>query len=281
MRTIPPALQAALDSGAATIARAWLLRLKDGATLGFTDHDRPLAVEGVTCAPDAALEPSAIQSVTGLTPDDLTVQGALSDTALTDADLARGRLDGAEADLWLVDWTDPEARMLLFRGSVGEVTRGRLGFSAELRGLSHALDQPQGRAFLRTCDAELGDARCRAARRSEEATVAALAPGGFDAPLTREGYADGLLTWTSGPNAGLRQPVKDQREGRVEWWAPPPERVAPGDGFTIAEGCDKTWETCRDRFGNTPNFRGFPDIPGDDAAMAYPRQGDRNDGAVL
>ncbi len=45
--------------------------------------------------------------------------------------------------------------------------------------------------------------------------------------------------------------------------------VAAGDSFVIVAGCDKRLATCRDRFGNTVNFQGFPHMPGDDFVMAY------------
>lgn len=45
-----------------------------------------------------------------------------------------------------------------------------------------------------------------------------------------------------------------------------------------ASECDKRFATCRDVFGNTPNFRGFPDIPGDDFLAAHPGAGERHDG---
>jgi uncharacterized phage protein (TIGR02218 family) len=42
--------------------------------------------------------------------------------------------------------------------------------------------------------------------------------------------------------------------------------------------CDKRFETCRDRFGNSANYRGFPDIPGDDFLLLTPGEGGRHDG---
>lgn len=42
--------------------------------------------------------------------------------------------------------------------------------------------------------------------------------------------------------------------------------------------CDRRWETCVESFGNGANFRGFPDIPGDDFLTASPVGGGRNDG---
>lgn len=42
--------------------------------------------------------------------------------------------------------------------------------------------------------------------------------------------------------------------------------------------CDKRWSTCGAKFSNSLNFRGFPDLPGDDFLTASPVQGGRNDG---
>ncbi|MEO7224251.1 MAG: DUF2163 domain-containing protein [Devosia sp.] len=42
----------------------------------------------------------------------------------------------------------------------------------------------------------------------------------------------------------------------------------------FAEGCDRRLSTCRERFDNVANFRGFPHIPGNDFVLRYPR-GDR------
>lgn len=42
--------------------------------------------------------------------------------------------------------------------------------------------------------------------------------------------------------------------------------------------CDKRWETCVGTFANGANFRGFPDVPGDDFLTAYPAGSAQNDG---
>ena len=40
MKTLSPALQAHLDSGATTLAWCWRIERADGVVFGFTDHDR-------------------------------------------------------------------------------------------------------------------------------------------------------------------------------------------------------------------------------------------------
>jgi hypothetical protein len=49
----------------------------------------------------------------------------------------------------------------------------------------------------------------------------------------------------------------------------------------FALGCDRQLSTCRDRFDNVVNFRGFPHIPGNDFVLRYPREDDALDGGAL
>src|SRR3712207_7264503 len=57
--------------------------------------------------------------------------------------------------------------------------------------------------------------------------------------------------------------------------------ISPGDAFTLSAGCDKSFSTCRDRFANSVNFRGFPHMPGNDFALSYPSSDRPNRGAAL
>lgn len=55
----------------------------------------------------------------------------------------------------------------------------------------------------------------------------------------------------------------------------------PGDAFSIVAGCDKQFSTCKEKFANPVNFRGFPHLPGNDAAYAYVTEGMQFDGGAL
>ena len=61
----------------------------------------------------------------------------------------------------------------------------------------------------------------------------------------------------------------------------PVRAIAVSDGIVIRADCDKRLETCQDRFANPLNFRGFPNIPGQDAVLRYAASGDANQGVVL
>ena len=60
----------------------------------------------------------------------------------------------------------------------------------------------------------------------------------------------------------------------LELWQPMTREVAEGDRFTITAGCDKQFSTCREKFANQLNFRGFPHMPGNDFAVSYPNSDD-------
>ena len=294
MRPIDPALQSSLDGGATTLCRCWRIQRKDGTVLGFTDHDGTLRFEGTEFRANSGLDGTALQSSTGLSVDNGQAMGALSGDAITEDDIRAGRYDGAVVDQWLVDWTAPARRLHLFRGSLGEIRRTESSFEAELRGLTESLNVPVGRTISRNCDRVVGDAKCKvdlgAAAYSlvTEAVgpalgnrVVAAGSGGFVSGW----FTGGVLHWTGGRNAGLIATIRrDQVKGAqrlLDLAQEPPLAVAAGDGLRVTAGCDKHPDTCRTKFANFLNFRGFPHIPGEDWVIAYPKSGEAHDGSSL
>ena len=53
-------LEAHLQGGVTTLCRAWALSRADGLVRGFTDHDRPLAFEGIAFRPETGMSASAL-----------------------------------------------------------------------------------------------------------------------------------------------------------------------------------------------------------------------------
>ncbi len=284
-------LGAHLRSGATTVARAWALERADGAVMGFTDHDRDLAFDGITFRADSGLSARALAQSTGLAVDNTEAAGALSDAALREEDILAGRYDGAALRIWEVNWADVAQRRMIFRGTLGEISRADGAFRAELRGLAEALGQPQGRVYQGVCPAVLGDAACGVdlsqPGMSSERPAEAIEGGrvfrfeGF-AGFEERWFEKGRLRVLSGAAQGLAGVIKNDRmsgAGRIiELWEPIPAGVAPGDMLRIEAGCDKRAATCRLKFGNFVNFRGFPHIPGEDWLMAVPRSDAVNDG---
>ena len=294
MKTLSPALQAHLDSGATTLAWCWRIARADGGVFGFTDHDRPLAFGEVIYQPESGFAASEIRSSTDLAVDAQEAEGVLTSDTITETDILDGRWDNAAVEVWRVNWQAVSQRVLMRRGAIGQVRRGKLAFVAEVRSLAHILNQTVGRTFQHACDAELGDARCGVdledpAYRGSGSVSSLIGDRSFTASgigsFAASWFALGRLTWTSGANAGRTAEVAshdvvgDAR--RLTLLEAPVRPIAPGDGFVVRAGCDKRLGTCRDRFANVVNFRGFPHIPGQDAVIRYPNRGDANSGEVL
>jgi uncharacterized phage protein (TIGR02218 family) len=280
-----------LGTGVTTTCRAWALTRRDGVVMGFTDHDRLLAFEGIAFRPDTGLSALALQQTTGLSVDNTEALGALNDAAIREADIEAGRYDGAELRAWLVNWQDVTARRLLFRGSIGELRRSGGAFEAELRGLTDALNIPLGRVYQKACSAVLGDRDCRfdldtpgyvserpAEEVEENRVFRFVEMGGF----AEDWFRHGVIRVLSGAAVGLIGLIKrDRTEGTgrvIELWHPVGAEVAPGDALRIEAGCDKRSGTCQFKFDNLVNFQGFPDIPGDDWTITDPSKAPRLDG---
>ncbi|HEY4941647.1 MAG TPA: DUF2163 domain-containing protein [Rhizomicrobium sp.] len=287
MKTLPDGLQDHLSSGATTLCWCWKIVRRDGGAQGFTDHDETVTFDSQSYDAVSGFTASEVQSSLGLAIDNLTVLGALSSASLNEADLAAGLYDDAAIEIWRVNWAAPEQRVLMRKGNLGEVKRGASGFSAEVRGLAHRLNQPVGRVYAYSCDADLGDARCGKDIASSDFTASGavvsatdnrrFSVSGLDA-YVGAWFSGGRLGFTSGANAGRQGEIKRHAAGSIELWQAMSEAVAPGDAFTVSAGCDKQFATCKAKFANGINFRGFPYMPGNDAALSAPSSSQRLDG---
>lgn len=267
-----------------TIARAWAITRRDGLILGFTDHDQELEFAGIRFRPDVGLTAQAVIQGAGLSVDNTEAVGVLSDGAIEESAIMAGLWDGAELRQWDVDWTDPGQNHLIFRGHLGEVSRAGGAFRAELRGLSEPLNQPRGRVFHPKCSASLGDGHCGVDMDKPGLSAVAEIASIDGVRLRMEaltGYEDrwferGVVEFLDGAAKGVRGHVKNDRAfpggGReIDLWVSPGIAPNVGDRVKLSAGCDKSAETCRLKFANFLNFRGFPDLPEEDWLMAPTR----------
>jgi uncharacterized phage protein (TIGR02218 family) len=294
MKALPPALQAHLDEGTTTLAWCWRITRADGVVFGFSDHDRTLSFDGTAFEPESGLTASEVRSGSDLSVDAQDAQGVLSSDRITETDILDGRWDNAVVEVWRVNWSDTSQRVLLRRGAIGQIRRGRVAFVAEVRSLAHVLNQTVGRTFQSTCDAALGDARCGVnleapAFKGNGAVIAVLRDRTFRASglgaFAAGWFAFGLVEWTSGANAGRRAEVlsHDLADGVaiLTLLEAPMRPITATDAFIIRAGCDTRIATCSAKFGNVANFRGFPHIPGQDAVIRYATRDGGHEGAVL
>ncbi len=289
MKQLPLGLQDHLNTGTTTLCWCWRVTRQDGLVQGFTDHDKDLEFDGTNYKASTGFSGTELKDSIGLNVDNIDVDGAFKSESLTETDLSKGLYDNATVELFRVNWQNTDQRILMRTGSIGEVTRSEYAFRAEIRGLAHHLQQPKGRLYQFTCDADLGDGRCNVNLNQP----AFQATGSISAILNNrsfvvsglETYEDdwftrGVIRITSGSLLDQKQEVKSHSKlGSVisiELWQPFIGTMEAGSTFEITAGCDKHFTTCKSKFSNGLNFRGFPHIPGNDYIMSYPNKEDGN-----
>ena len=283
MRDINVNFATHLATGATTICRLWLIKREDGLELGFTDHDRSLEIDGITYVASSGMDAQAVQTTGGLAVNNSAAIGALTSSGISEADISIGKYDNAEVFHWLVNWQDPDQRLLQFRGFLGDIKRQDGVFEVELRGLTEKLNQPNGRNYARYCGHKLGDTKCgvdvndpaflgnasiSAVSGRDLITVTGL--GSFDDGW----FSAGSLTWETGANEGLKSVINLDHMCNglrlLSLWEETRYPISVGDSLSVNAGCNRSGSTCSSKFGNLLNFGGFPYLPGEDWSVAYP-----------
>lgn len=277
MKEASTALAVHIAGGVTSLATCWKVTRRDGVAFGFTDFDRDLTVDGVTYEARTGYTRSAIQTISDLSVDNLDIESAFDSEAITSADLRAGVWDNAEVLIFIVNWTNvSQGKIVLKRGSLGQVELKDNTYKAELRGLTQKLSQKIGELYTPDCRADLGDSRC-------QVDLTALTVSGTVTDVSdRYGFADnsraedddywkgGLITWISGANEGSMMEIRSFAAGAFTLFLPMAAEIAVGDTYTARPGCDKSFETCCSRYNNGLNFRGEPHVPGTDAVLSYP-----------
>lgn len=275
MKPISATLKSHLESETTTLATCWKIIRQDQAVLGFTSHSKDIVYDGVTYQATTGFTPSAIESHSGLSIDQLEVEAVIDSGAISDNDIHAGLYDFSEIEIFMVNYLDLTQGILsLRRGWLGEIQYNARYFSVEVRGLTQKLSQNIGELYSPRCRAKLGDARCGVdlndfTDTGQVETVVNQREFADSTLSAEDGYYNyGLITFTSGYNEGLSMEVKRYQAGSVELVMPLPYVLAVGDQYTIIAGCDKRFSTCKNVFGNAINFRGEPSVPGNDRLLS-------------
>lgn len=275
MKFIPPALLAHYQLEETTVATCWRAVLKSGEIFGFTDASRDLPIDGIVYKASTGYIPSTVQTSSQFNVDNLEVQGVLDSQAIVDTDLFAGIWDFAYVSIFRVNYMDLSmGAESVLDGRLGQVSTGRSTFSAEIRGLLQALQQPVGRAYNASCDATFCDARCKLNELDftvQNVPITALLPGNVigASSLTQPDayFTNGKITMIDGPAAGLQMEIKEYTVGEITLQEILPIRPIVGDLMDVMRGCEKSREACVG-YSNILNFRGFRDIPGYDRLIS-------------
>lgn len=274
MKTLTAPLQAMNMGSSPTWALCWQVTDRAGEVFRATQNDRALVIAtgpfAGTYEPFRAISASSVRGNADLAVDNLNLESFLDANGITQADIDGGLFDGVGFSIFALNWQAPDDGQVILRtGTVGELSteyEGRLGI--ELRGLAQALQQNIVRTYGPGCDADLGDARCTVdlapltvTGTVDTVTVSTLAFTDA-ARMEAAGYFSyGLITFTSGLNAGVSREVRAHQAGGVFILAEPlANPITVGAAYSLKPGCDKLLATCFAKFNNVINFRGFPGI---------------------
>lgn len=186
----------------------------------------------------------------------------------------QGIFDGATMNLeraFMPTYGNVSAGLVnVFFGRCAEVDAGRSVATFTINSHLELLNQNMPRnVYQSNCSNTLYDPGCGLLKAAF--TVVGHTVGGSNLSaintslLQSTDYFDlGVITFTSGQNAGISKNVKSfvgGVPGIVNVTTPLPFAPASGDAFTIYPGCDKTMNTCQVKYNNFKNIKSTPFIP--------------------
>lgn len=251
-----------------------LVTRTDLMVFAWTDCDQSITIGGHTYSPVDGYGASSNIGKADFSVDSMEVIGFLDSPAITEADVMQGKWDYASIRIFMVNRNNLANGTYEMRyGWFGQVKIEAPGkYTAELRGLSQALQNTIGDLITPLCRYKLGDSRCTVnlATYTVSSTVTSISSTQqFTATgLTQAtGYfSNGSMKWTTGNNAGVSMDVQGFSSGGIVLLQLPMlNAIQIGDTFSIVAGCLKRHQTdCVTKFSNGVNFGGFPTLPGMD-----------------
>lgn len=266
-----------------TVAYCWRIQRRDGVTLGFTNHDRDLTIDGLLYRSDVGFSPTNLAADSDLQANNLELASVLDDTAINLTDLRTGAYDYARVLIFLCNYLDlpsslslnPPKHLVLLSGVMGKVSYTDGDYTAEVMSLARFLEHKSGWVTSPTCRYDFGDSDCGV--DLADWTQSLEVYWGRNAytiessnPAADDLFTGGRLTWTSGPNVGISVGIIKQL-GRTMWFAVPmPNVPQAGETFQAIPNCAKTKDACR-AYNNYLNFGG-EQLPGLDAYYSSEEQ---------
>jgi len=274
MKTASAGLIALLNSSSqALIADLYTITLNDGTIYKYTDADIDI---GTFVSGDIRISRNSLKIVAGVEVDMLALTIAYPPTSTFMRLLQSGAFDGARILLEraiMETWGDlSNGTIIMFSGRVSDSEFDRTQATINVKSDFELLNiQMPKNLYQPSCSHTLYGVGCgvtkasftssNAINSSSSSTVLntniIVATGTFD---------QGVILFTSGANSGVKRTVKSQSSGIISIVLPLPYAPQVGDTFSISQGCDKTKDTCENKFNNLARFRGMPYIPDPETA---------------
>lgn len=248
-----------------------------GATVRLTHYPTDLTMSNAQVyASFQGYDFSGFESVSSMAPGAIDLQGILGVTGISREAIASGVYDNARCYLFATSWANPvEDEEPLTASIFGKATLIDDRFVIEEMVLIDALNQSVGSTYTAGCQKTFGNTTGPLITRCNKALGPLTVTGTLTSVTSRlicrdstraeaaDYFAYGLLSFTSGANAGLKaiQVKRHEADGTLELFEAMPYPMVIGDAYSLIPGCRKRLEDCRDKWNNVINFGGFSRIP--------------------
>lgn len=273
-----------LTSAELSLKEIFQITLKDSSStvLYLTSHEAGIIYEANTYLP-VLVKRSTISFNTELKIDtcDITLgmeSVVIGSTALNDA-IKYGWFDNASISVYYVDSTTPSEAYQSYGGFLkGNISYDQNEARFTATSILDLLNQTFPRLlYQEPCNHRLFDSYCGidedsatwkktgfvGTYTSPNIILAAVfddsssGDSSYDDTLFKFGRIEG----TSGLNNGISRTIREQGDGFIRVYQPWEFDWSPGDTFNVWAGCDKSGQTCDEKFANYANFFGFEYIP--------------------
>lgn len=269
---------ATIKSEKLRIADLYTFNLTNGTALKFTSADFDVKYNGTTYSKkNACISRSSMTWETGLSVDDVTIEfnpsekDMLGDITLVQA-FRNGSFDGAKVQIDLAFYTDgwnnePKVLEKLFAGTLDVEEVGGSYVKCSAKSYTELLNSSfPTHVYQASCCYSLYGAGCNVVRKNFS-EIGYVLPGStkkqINCRLNQPSgyYQSGVITFLSGKNINVKRSIKFHESAYLQLSTPLQYRPVSGDEFEITAGCNKTIETCQNKFNNKANFSGTPFVP--------------------
>lgn len=249
-----------------------------GSPVYLTDHPRDLVMSGHTYLSTSGYSFTSVSSTAGFSPAAIDLEGIAGASGVTRAAVASGLFDGARCYVFATTWTSPvEDQEEVTAGIFGKATllddRYQIGGVSLIDVLGQTVGQTYGAQCPKTfCGTEFAGCKVSLAANTVTGTLTSVTSASVFTDSGRGEAADifgaGMITFTSGANAGLKPlEISSFAGGVITTFEPCYYLPSVGDGYSMVRGCRKRLADCQTRwngsttYSNVENFGGFPWIP--------------------
>lgn len=251
-----------------TLATCWRIKRNDGSLEGYTTHDRPLEIDGLTFEP-SGISQTDITSTRGFSVDTVELHGLLNDTEALQQRELRLLYDNAPLDVFDVNYEalpteiTPQTVLWAKTGIIGDVVKRRGRWFIELRQLLDLCRQNTVNKTSLLCRAEFGGPQCRADLTGRQFTGTVTGQSGASlatdiTELTTNDLRNGRLDTSDGLSYDV---INNAGPGIT--LADAPSLSLIGQTVTVTFGCNKFLDDC-EKYGNVENYFGEPYVPTSD-----------------